>query len=110
MPQESLDSSSPDPVERRRDKRYRIKERLLISAQERTDLPVTSEISISGLSAATDGVLQVDDEADLSPVVDEQISAIVRRKAGIFIGFEFTNVPDDVVEAVHVLPSGLVPF
>lgn len=76
MPQESLDSSSPDPVERRRDKTYRI----LFGA--RTDR-LTSDITNQHQSAATDGVLQIDDEADLSPVVGEQISTVVRRKAGI---------------------------
>jgi len=111
MSQESLDSSSPDPVERRRHKRYRIKERLLIRRKNgQSYQAVTSEISVSGLSAATDGVLQIDEEVDLSPVVGEQINAIVRRKAGIIYGFEFTNALDNVVEAVHLLCRGLVPF
>jgi hypothetical protein len=111
MSQSPQDSIPVEQIEKRRHKRYRIKERLFIRRENGQSYPATtSEISISGMSASTEGVLRVEEEVHLSPVVGEQISAIVRRKVGTIYGFEFTNVPDKVVESIHILCRGLVPF
>jgi hypothetical protein len=98
-------------VERRRHARYRLQEPLLIRRNDGSSYQATtSEISISGLSAATTGVLRAGEEVRLSPVVGEQVSAIVRRKVGRMYGFEFTSVPPKVEEEIHILCRGLVPF
>jgi hypothetical protein len=111
MSEEPEVSITLDQVERRRHKRYRIKERLFIRRNNgQSYQALTSEISISGLSASTDGVLRIEEDVHLSPVVGEQVSAIVRRKVGTTYGFEFTNVPDKVVADIHLLCRGLVPF
>jgi len=98
-------------VERRRHARYRLQEPVLIRRNDGSSYQTTtSEISISGLSAATTGVLRAGEEVRLSPVVGEQVSAIVRRKVGRMYGFEFTSVPPKVEEEIHILCRGLVPF
>lgn len=71
---------------------------------------MTSEISVGGLSAATTVVLRAGEEVRLSPVVGEQVSAIVRRRIGTMYGFEFVSVPPKVEEKIQFLCAGLVPF
>jgi hypothetical protein len=70
----------------------------------------TCEISLSGLSAATTGILRPGEEVRLSPLVGDQVSAIVRRKIGTIYGFEFVSVPPRVQEDLHILCAGLAPF
>ena len=111
MSQPPQDATAADQVERRRHARYRMQERIFVRRKNGQTLPgVTSEISISGLSAALDGVLRIEEEVQLTPVAGEALSAIVRRKVGSTYGFEFSNPPDSVVEAIHILCRGLVPF
>jgi len=102
---------TPHQVNRRRHVRYRMQQPLLISRNDGSSHPATtSEISLSGLSAATAGVLRAGEEVRLSPVAGEQISASVRRRVGSMYGFEFTSLPTGLEEKIHSLCSGLVPF
>jgi hypothetical protein len=111
MGQEPEVLPAPDQVDRRRHVRYRLQEPLLIRRNDGSSYPATTcEISISGLSASTIGVLRAGEEVWLSPVVGKQVRAIVRRKVGRMYGFEFTSAPPKVEEEIHILCRGLVPF
>jgi c-di-GMP-binding flagellar brake protein YcgR len=102
---------APVQIERRRHTRYRLEEPLVIHRNDGSSYQATtSEISIGGLSATTTGILRAGEEVRLSPVVGEQVSAIVRRKVGTMYGFEFTSVPRKVEEGIHTLCRRLVPF
>jgi len=104
-------SGTAEQEERRRHARYRLCERLLIRCKDGTShQAVTSDISISGLSASTTAVLQIGERVELSPVADAHVSAIVRHKSGTVYGFEFTELPWKVVEEIHKLCRGLVPI
>lgn len=111
MGQEPAVLVAPDQVDRRRHARYRLQESILIRRKDGSShRATTSEISINGLSAATTAALRAGEEVRLSPVVGEQVSAIVRRKVGTMYGFEFTSVPPKLGEEIHILCGGLVPF
>jgi hypothetical protein len=101
----------PDQSERRRHTRYRLTEPIVIRREGGSSArAITSEISISGLSAVTALVLAVGEKVTLSPVVGASITAIVRRAAGTIYGFEFIDPPDKVVEDIHALCRGLFAF
>ena len=105
----SAGSSDPES-EKRRHRRYRFREPILVRTK-RGELPaVTQEISISGLSASTTSKLQIAEEVRLVTIVGEQIEAVVRRKNENVYGFEFLNMPAKVEEAIHALCKGLFPF
>jgi hypothetical protein len=113
MDQEPEVLVAPDQVERRRHTRYGLKERIFIRRENGSVCPATtSEISIGGLSATTTEYLLIGEEVRLSPVAGEQVSAIVRRKVGNIYGFEFTDTTllPKVVQQIHILCRGLVPF
>jgi hypothetical protein len=94
MGQEPDVSSTPRHAERRRHPRCRLSERILIHRKDGSSYRATTcEISLSGLSAATTGILRPGEEVRLSPLVGDQVSAIVRRKIGTIYGFEFVSVP-----------------
>jgi hypothetical protein len=111
MVQETNGVLTPDDVERRRHTRYRLVERLLIRRNDGSSYQATtSEISISGLSASTTGILRVGEEVRLSPVAGLQVSAIIRRTLGTIYGFEFSVMPPTLEEEIHKLCRGLLPF
>jgi hypothetical protein len=92
MGQQADISSTPAHAERRRHPRCRLSERILIHRKDGSPYRATTcEISLSGLSAATTGILRPGEEVRLSPFGD-QVSAIVRRKIGAIYGFEFVSV------------------
>lgn len=98
-------------VDRRWHVRYQLCEPLLIRRKDGScHQAATSEISMSGLSAATAGILRPGEEVHLSPVVGAQVSAIVRRKIGTMYGFEFISVPPQVKDEIRILCRGLAPF
>jgi hypothetical protein len=96
--------------EKRRHRRYRFREAVLICTKYGTFPAVTHEISIGGLSALTSSKMKVADEVRLVTIVGERLEAIVRHKAEDVYGFEFLNVPPRVAEAIHALCKGLFPF
>ena len=101
----------PDQSERRRHTRYRLTEPIVITREDgQSARAITSEISISGLSAVTALGLAVGEKVRLSPIVGASVTAIVRRAAGTIYGFEFIDPPDKVVRDIHVLCRGLFPF
>jgi c-di-GMP-binding flagellar brake protein YcgR len=113
LPEGGIDSSPKvvDPEsEKRRHRRYRFREPILIRTKRGELSAVTQEISISGLSASTPAKLQIAEEVRLVTIVGEQIEAVVRRKTENVYGFEFLNVPPKVEEAIHALCKGLFPF
>ncbi len=107
---DSLPSLGDSGVERRRHRRYRFREAILIRTKRGTFPGVTQEISISGFSAFTNSTMQVAEEVRIAKIVGEQVEAIVRHKAENVYGFEFLNVAPKVEEAIHVLCKGLFPF
>lgn len=111
MGQEPDISSTPPHAERRRHPRCRLSERILIHRKDGSSCRATTcEISLSGLPAATTGILRPGEEVRLSPLVGDQVSAIVRRKIGTIYGFEFVSVPPTVQQELHILCAGLAPF
>ncbi len=67
---------------------------------------MTYEISAGGLSAATTAELQLGEKANLSPVADKCVEAIVRRKKGAMYGFEFQGVTTQVEAELLKLCEG----
>jgi hypothetical protein len=102
---------APHQVDRRQHPRYLLQERLLIRRKDGSSYPATiCEISVAGLSASTTAVLRPGENVQLSPVVGEQLGAIVRRRVGNVYGFEFVSVSSKLREDLHILCEGLVPF
>jgi c-di-GMP-binding flagellar brake protein YcgR len=111
MGQEPDVSRIPQHAERRRHPRCRLSARILIHRKDGSSYRATTyEISLSGLSAATTGILRPGEEVRLSPLVGDQVSAIVRRRIGTIYGFEFVSVPPTVQQDLHILCAGLAPF
>jgi hypothetical protein len=111
MDQETKGVLAANDAERRRHTRYRLVEGLLIRRNDGSSYQATtSEISISGLSAFTTGILRVGEEVRLCPVAGMQVSAIIRRSLGTMYGFEFSVMPPTLEEEIHKLCRGLVPF
>jgi hypothetical protein len=96
--------------EKRRHRRYRFREAILIRTKYGTFPAITHEISVGGLSVVTSCKMKVADEVRLIAIVGEQLEAIVRHKAEDVYGFEFLNVPSRVGEAINALCKGLFPF
>jgi len=98
-------------LERRRHARYHLVERVFIRKRNGSSHPATTnEISISGLSATSTAILQPGEEVHLSPVVGQQVNAIVRRKIGTEYGFEFISAPPNLISEILILCRGLLPF
>jgi hypothetical protein len=103
--------TDPPEIERRRHTRYRLVERVFIRKKDGSSYPATTnEISISGLSATSNAILQPGEEVLLSPVAGGNLCAIVRRKLGTVYGFEFASLPPQIEAEIHKLCRGLVPF
>ena len=103
--------NAPNQVDRRRHTRYRLREGLVIHRDDGASFrATTSEISISGLSASTAGALQIGEEVQLTPIVGEKVRAVVRRRVETIYGFEFVEPPEKVLEEIHLLCRGLIPF
>ncbi len=107
---DSLPSLGDSGVERRRHRRYRFREAILIRTKRGVFPGVTHEISISGLSAFATSRMQIAEEVRIATIVGEQVEAIVKHKAEDIYGFEFLNVAPALEEAIHVLCKGLFPF
>src|SRR5579863_3028636 len=113
LPESANDSSpglSDSGVERRRHRRYRFREPILIRTTRGVFPGVTQDISISGFSASTTSSMRVAEEVRIATIVGEQVEAIVRHKAENIYGFEFLNIAPKVEEAIHALCKGLFPF
>jgi hypothetical protein len=111
MGQETTGFKARERVYRDRCTRYRLSEQLSIYRNDGSFCQaMTCEISVGGLSATTPVVLRPGEDVRLSPIVGEQVSAIVRRKVGKVYGFEFTAVPRKVREEIDFLCRRLVPF
>lgn len=107
---DSLPSLGDSGVERRRHRRYRFREAILIRTKRGAFPGVTQEISISGFSAFTNSTMEVAEEVRIAEIVGEQVEAIVRHRSANVYGFEFLNVAPKVEEAIHILCKGLFPF
>jgi len=87
MGQETIASSTPQQVERRRHPRCRFSEPILIHRKDGSSCQATtSDISLCGLSAASTSVLRPGEEVRLSLAAGEEITAMVRRKIGTIYG------------------------
>lgn len=97
--------------ERRKHKRYRYIERLYNCRQNGLWYTgMTFEISAGGLSAATTADLEVGEAVKLSPVVEQKVEAIVRRKRRAMYGFEFLDLPVRIEDHIRKLCEGLPLF
>src|SRR5258705_13314118 len=111
MGQETIASSTPQQVERRRHPRCRFSEPILIHRKDGSSCQATtSDISLCGLSAASTSVLRPGEEVRLSLGAGEEITAMVRRKIGTIYGFEFISLPPKAQEEIETLCRELAPI
>ena len=104
-------SENKERGEKRRHARHRYIERLYV---RKTNGPwytaMTYEISAGGLSAATHAELGVGERVKLSPVMDQMVEAIVRRKKGAMYGFEFLGMNSELQGKIEALCERLPVF
>jgi len=111
MDKETIPSSNPLQVERRRHPRCRFSEPILIHRKDGSSCQATtSDISLCGLSAVSLSVLRPGEEVRLSLVAGEEISATVRRKIGTSYGFEFIVLPPKAQADIETLCRELAPI
>jgi hypothetical protein len=96
------ETPSRTAFDRRQNRRYRISTPITIWLADGTAKPaMTLEISESGLSVCTDAALVIGQQADLGPLGNERVSAVVRRVMGRVCGLEFVQLTPEQVHQIQ---------
>jgi len=61
------------------------------------------EISEGGMSVACTSEMQVGDRVELTPVLGERVTAVIRRRQGTMYGMEFVELRRELQEKIKEL-------